>query len=192
MKLKTTFKKRIAAAALGVAALMTGCGSSQTSPVGANGQPLFPGSGGIAAYNGCVPLNQPIYFSAGGAIQPLLPSSFGFVSNVASLQGGAASYNYQSVSNIGGGDSMALNVPVNPLQNVGSIPVQVAGRLTIGSMTAQDIALATGAYYSGMAPCVAGIDRIQVSTTTGNQLRGIVVSLRVSSGAGYISYQYSF
>ena len=191
MKLKTTFKKRIAAAALGVAALMTGCGSNQTSPVGANGQPLFPGGGG-GAYNGCVPLNQPIYFSAGGSIQPLLPSAFGFVSNVASLQGGASSYNYQSVSNIGGGDSLALNVPVNPLQNVASIPVQVAGRLTIGSMTAQDIALATGAYYTGMAPCVAGIDRIQVSTTTGNQLRGIIVSLRVSSGGGYISYQYSF
>ena len=109
--MKTYFenKKRLAAALLGLAALMTGCGSSSSSVPGTG---FYPGFGGGSAVNGCAPVLGPIPFTGQVRVSPLqygMSIAYGFTG-----QGGPGSYAPMQVGGaVQGGQTFTSVLPAS-------------------------------------------------------------------------------
>lgn len=78
MKTQFDSKKRVAAALLGLAALISGCGDGRTNGgIDGNGQPIFPGPGptSVVPISGCAPVMNAIPFTGQMRVSPLNQSN---------------------------------------------------------------------------------------------------------------------
>lgn len=202
MKTVLDSKQKFAAALLGLAALMTGCGrASNPGTIGSNGQPVFPGPGVVNPINGCAPVTGPIPFAGQVRVSPLTTSTYtayGFthptnpsapapmvVGGAPILSGGST---FMSTSAAG---SMTLAVAIQHTNVAYQSPAQ-------GSITLSQGGLAEIQSAFPMIPvtqlCVAQLG-LFVTSTQGNDLVGPLATLCVrpiSGGAQQVCGQLNF
>ena len=207
--MSTFNRKRAIAAFIGALALLSGCGSGQSTSTGTNtfSYPGYPGTGGVGGGSavGCVPLNPTaatvVGISASGYLSPLITGmevSYGINYGQVRMTTVPTGFSYRFFT-ANFGDGLYLRLPDNAatMANAANIPVSGdIGTVVIGPNTFAMIqSLFGGAYYGGTNSglCVAAVNYIWAYGTQGADIVGPKVGLTIQGPGGARQFEmYGF
>ena len=203
--MSTFNRKRAIAAFIGALALLSGCGSGQSTSTGTNtfSYPGYPGTGGVGGGSavGCVPLNNPhqsvsVGFQASGVVSPLIQCdmyngcpqpivSYGVdYRQVTMTSHQGITFRFYSAKFGPQGDGLYLRLPDNVFTQYNTPQINVAG--DVGAVTLGPQILGQIFLMAGPNACLAGIQSIRSFGTEGNQIILPEVILNVRGPAGIV------
>jgi hypothetical protein len=187
MKTQFDSKKRFAAALLGLAALVSGCGDGRTNGgIDANGQPIFPGPGGGVPISGCAPVMNAIPFTGEMRVSPLNQSN-SIVYGLTGQNGGPAQMTVGGAPIMSGtpfgtsstsDGNMVLNVELQYQTTAYTTAVQ--GSITLSANALSTIRSFLGPSGDLSQACVSRVSFMVTSTQnlhTGRDLVGVPLQL---------------
>jgi hypothetical protein len=200
----STFNRNgVVAALVGALALLSGCGSGQsTSTAPTNGSfGITPGTGGGSAV-GCVPLNPQstvIGVQASGYLSPLLTASgasYGINYNQVALTSVPQGFSYRFFT-ANRGDGLYLRFPDTAASMANSTRIPVSGDIGVVVIGAESMAMIQsmfgGSYYGSSNLCVASIQSIWAFGTQGADIVGPKVLMTIQGPGGVRQFEmYGF
>ena len=205
--MSTTNRKRVVAALIGALALLSGCGSGQTTGVNSNNGSFGYTSGGGSGTGGgsaigCVPLNpmQPtvIGVQASGTLSPLITGSgvsYGINYNQVSMTSVPQGFSYRFFT-ANRGDGLYLRFPDSASSMANSARIPVSGDIGVVVVGAESMAMIQslfGGAYGSSGLCVSAIQSIWAFGTQGADIVGPKVLMTIQGPGGVRQFEmYGF